>query len=164
MQSPRHSREIAEARSDVSRSLLEDATPLVLRERPPRIGLVDRDERGARRGRTAQRWLAASERLMLGPRDVPLVACDAAQHPRRHARRRIALEDVEVRRGGQCRAATGHDALDRPRTAVACGEDHMARSHRLTASAQPTVPPPIRPFAAMSIARARSSAPSWEAM
>ena len=53
--------------------------PLVLRQRPPRGVLADRDQRGPRRPAAAQTFLARHERVLLGALDVALVADDAAQ-------------------------------------------------------------------------------------
>src|SRR5205085_2020138 len=102
MQPTRDRREKPERRGHVLRSLLEDRAPLVLREGPPRLRLLDGNERRARRLGPAEPRLPRAQRVDLSTRDVSMVADDAPQRP----------GDVLVRFSRRDVAFVQRDALD----------------------------------------------------
>src|SRR6516164_5966675 len=118
MQAPGDCGKILKTRRDVVGTFLEDAPPLVLGQLPPRRGLLDRDQRGARGPRPAKRRLAGGQLVVLAARDVPLVARDTAQHPGRVTRARGcgSLDHRQPGRGLQWLAGDSLDALDPPWT------------------------------------------------
>src|SRR6516225_6690350 len=78
MQAPGDCGKVLQTRGDVAGAFLEDAPPLVLGQLPPRLGLLDRDQRGARGPRPAKRLLAGGQFGVLAAREVPLVTGDTA--------------------------------------------------------------------------------------
>jgi hypothetical protein len=75
--------QVVEADRDVARRLFEDRAALVLRELPPRVGLLDRDQRGARRGGATELGLHRGQPPRFVARGVALVRAHAAEDPRR---------------------------------------------------------------------------------
>src|SRR6516164_623948 len=118
MQAPGDRGKVLKTRSDMAGAFLEDAPPLVLGQLPPRLGLLDRDQRGARGPWPAKRLLAGGQLVVLAARDVSLVARDTAQHPGRVTRPRGggSLDHRQPGRGLQWLAGDSLDALDPPWT------------------------------------------------
>jgi hypothetical protein len=58
VQAPRYGRQIVEADPDVTRARFDDRAALVLCQRPPCLGLTDRNQGRTRCGRTAQPFLS----------------------------------------------------------------------------------------------------------
>jgi len=78
MQPPGDRRKVLKTRGEMAGAFLENAPPLVLGQLPPRLGLLDRDQRGARGPRAAKRLLAGGQFNVLAAREVPLVTGDTA--------------------------------------------------------------------------------------
>ena len=117
MQAPGDRRKVLKTQGDMAGAFLEDAPPFVLSQLPPRLGLLDRDQRGARRPRPAKWRLAGGQLIVLAARDVPLVTRDTAQHPGRAVTGLGSVGSLENRqpwRGGQRLAGDSLDALDPP--------------------------------------------------
>jgi RNA polymerase sigma factor (sigma-70 family) len=99
VQPARHRGEVAEPDGDVLRPVLEDRPALVLGQVPPRRRLADRDERrGLGFGATESR-LPFDERSPLGSLDVPLVAREPTQGPRRFRYGVATLDDGQTGNG-----------------------------------------------------------------
>src|SRR5438552_2332494 len=65
VEAPGDRRKIVEPDRDVVRRLLEDRPSLILGQRPPFVGLTDRDQRGACGFGSAERFLPRRELLVL---------------------------------------------------------------------------------------------------
>src|SRR2546429_242197 len=101
VQASRDRWEVFKADGDVVRALLENATALVLCELPPRLGLLDRNQRGACRCRPTKPLLARDQFVVLDTGDVTLVARDSAQDPVRifdRARNRGSFKTLQTSR------------------------------------------------------------------
>src|SRR5215472_17781501 len=114
VQTPRDGRQILETDADVPRSVLEDGTSFVLRQRPPRVRFADRNQGGPCRMRTAEAFLPGVEGVELLPLRVASIARDPAQHPGRRPWIAAALEHREPLRGGQPGADDSLDPVDAP--------------------------------------------------
>jgi hypothetical protein len=109
----------------VLRLRFEYLAALVLRQRPPRGVLADRDQRGPRASGPAEPFLLRDQGVLLGALDVALVADDATQAPDGVAGRRGIAgargEDAgRLDAEGRCRRQRLADhrprLLDPPRT------------------------------------------------
>jgi len=119
MQAPGDRRKVLKTRGEMAGALLENAPPLVLGQLPPRLGLLDRDQRGAGRPRPPERLLTGSQLIVLAACEVPLVTGDTAQHPVRAVTRVRGNGSFEHSQPGHSRQGLAGDpleALDPPRT------------------------------------------------